>query len=277
MLFNLHTHTHFSDGSSAPEEYLKESLRQGFSVLGFSDHSPVPFENNFAIKEERLDEYCKVVRGLNGRGITILLGLEIDFIPGFTKPIEEYRKIFPFDYFIGSVHLVRNGTNPGLWFIDGPDVSIYDQGLEEVFQGDIRRGVKSYYHQINEMILTQKPDIIGHLDKIKMHNRNRYFREDENWYIQLVDETLDLIKEAHSVVEVNTRGIYKKRSDSLYPGPDILKKIHAMRIPVTISSDAHRPDELSLYFRETKKLLSDIGFEALSLITSDGWKAVPLF
>ena len=64
MLFNLHTHTHFSDGSSAPEEYLKESLRQGFSVLGFSDHSPVPFENNFAIKEERLDEYCEAIRDL---------------------------------------------------------------------------------------------------------------------------------------------------------------------------------------------------------------------
>jgi histidinol-phosphatase (PHP family) len=290
VLFNLHTHTFFSDGSSAPGKYLKEALRQGFCVLGFSDHSPVPFENNFAIKEERLDEYVNTIRKLSptpvpsplgesikGRGITILLGLEIDFIPGITKPVEEYRAMSCFDYFIGSVHLVRNGDYPGLWFIDGPDISIYDKGLHDFFHGDIRLGVKSYYHQINQMILTEKPDIIGHLDKIKMHNRNRYFKEDEKWYIQLVDETLDLIKENHCVVEVNTRGIYKKRSDSLYSGTDILRKINTMKIPVTISSDAHKPKELSLCFEETKKILSEIGFKSLSLITPDGWKEVPLF
>jgi histidinol-phosphatase (PHP family) len=290
VLFNLHTHTNFSDGSSVPVEYLEEAVRQGIRVLGFSDHSPVPFENNFAIKEERLDEYCNAIRKLEppllsppqegkgrGWGIKILLGLEIDYIPGVTKSIDYYRNKYQIDYFIGSVHLVKNGNNPGLWFIDGPDISIFDQGLKDFFYGDIHHGVKSYYHQINQMILTQKPEIIGHLDKIKMHNRNRFFHEDENWYVKLVEETLDLIKENHCIVEVNTRGIYKKRSDSLYPGPEILKKINTMRIPVTISSDAHKPCELSLYFEETKSLLSKIGFKSIALITSDGRREVPLF
>ena len=276
MLFNLHTHTFYSDGSSAPREYLEEALRQGFGVLGFSDHSPVPFENSFAIREERLDEYCKAIRELPAGDILILLGLEIDYIPGITKPAEEYREKNHFDFFIGSVHLVRNGNDPGLWFIDGPDISIYDQGLQDVFHGDIRLGVTAYYHQINQMILTQKPDIIGHLDKIKMHNRNRYFQEDEKWYVQLVDETLDLIRENSCVVEVNTRGIYKKRSDSLYPGEDILKKMNTLKIPVTISSDAHKPKELSLYFEETRKILMDIGFNAISLKTDTGWTEIPL-
>jgi histidinol-phosphatase (PHP family) len=302
MLFNLHTHTHFSDGSSAPEEYVKEAIRQGFSVLGFSDHSPVPFENNFAIKEERMDEYVNTIISLKDKYsqsiavtfplsppllkerwakgevdvIKILLGLEIDYIPGITKSIEEYRKINSFDYFIGSVHLVRNGNNPDLWFIDGQDISIYDAGLKDFFYGNIRYAVRSYYHQINLMIVTQKPDMIGHLDKIKMHNMNRYFQEDENWYVQLVDETLDLIRENHCVVEVNTRGIYKKRSDSLFPGPEILKKIKTMKIPVTISSDAHRPNELSFYFKETGKILMDIGFETISLKTETGWKNIPI-
>ena len=128
MLFNLHTHTHFSDGSSPPEEYIEEAIRQGFHTLGFSDHSPVPFENNFALKEERLDEYIKTIKSYPN----ILLGLEIDYIPGITKPIEDYRKMNCFDYFIGSVHLVKNGSSPDLWFIDGPDITIYDEGLERV-------------------------------------------------------------------------------------------------------------------------------------------------
>jgi histidinol-phosphatase (PHP family) len=292
MLFNLHTHTHFSDGSSAPEEYLKEAIRQGFSILGFSDHSPVPFENSFALSEERMEEYINAVRKLSpspspfslpqegrdwGWGCQILLGLEIDYIPGITAPIETYRKTNHFDYFIGSVHLVKNEDHPDLWFIDGPDISIYDSGLRDFFHGDIHHAVSSYYHQINQMILTQKPDIIGHLDKVKMYNRNRYFREDESWYVQLVDETLDLISENQCVVEVNTRGIYKKRADSLFPGPEILRKINAMKIPITLCSDAHRPNELSLYFEEAKSLLAEIGFKSLSVITHEGWREVSLF
>jgi histidinol-phosphatase (PHP family) len=289
MLFNLHTHTHFSDGSSAPEEYMKEAIRQGFSVLGFSDHSPVPFENNFALREERVGEYINAVRKLSstphshslqgrgsGMGCQILLGLEIDYIPGITNPVETYRKTNLFDYFIGSVHLVKNANHPNLWFIDGPDISIYDSGLRDFFNSDIRHAVRSYYDQINQMIITQKPEIIGHLDKIKMYNRNRYFREDESWYVQIVDETLDLIRENHCIVEVNTRGIYKKRSDSLFPGPDILRKIDAMKIPITLCSDAHKPNELSLYFEEAKSLLVEIGFKSLSVITPEGWGEVSL-
>jgi histidinol-phosphatase (PHP family) len=208
--------------------------------------------------------------------LKILLGLEIDFIPGITKPVEEYRAMNCFDYFIGSVHLVRNGNSPDLWFIDGPDINIYDEGLKTVFNGDIRHAVSSYYDQINRMIDTEKPDIIGHLDKVRMYNRNRYFREDEDWYRKLIDETLDLVREQGCVVEVNTRGIYKKRSDALFPGPEILKKIHALNIPITISSDAHKPNELSLYFEETRKILKKIGFKSISLKIPRDWEVVPL-
>ena len=61
----------------------------------------------------------------------ILLGVEIDFIPGMTRPFSDYREIFDLDYTIGSVHLVRNLNTDGLWFIDGPDISIYDEGIQK--------------------------------------------------------------------------------------------------------------------------------------------------
>lgn len=279
MLFNLHTHTSFSDGSSHPEVYVKEALSQGLAILGFSDHSPVPFDNDFAIRQERLEEYVETIKNLSpcpfpppqeGRGCDILLGLEIDFIPGITLPVDHYRKKYPFDYFIGSVHLVKNGSSPDLWFIDGKEVAIYDNGLKRIFNGDITNAVTAYYQQVNEMIITQKPEIIGHLDKIKMHNRNRYFREDEAWYVRLVDETLDIVRQSGAIVEVNTRGVYKKKSDSLFPGTEILKKIRALNIPVTISSDAHKPAELSLGIADAKKTLAEIGFRAVSVLTKQG-------
>ncbi len=291
MLFNLHTHTRFSDGSDDPEKYIEEAIRQGFHTIGFTDHAPVPFENTFALREERMDEYCRAVRQpphpvpLPGRGgaagggaaggeVTILLGLEIDHIPGITRPFSYYRENFNLDYIIGSVHLVRNWNEEQLWFIDGPEHSIYDSGLREIFGGNIKKAVTAYYYQLFDMITTQKPDIIGHLDKIKMYNRNKYFREDESWYMGLVDEIIDVILDSGCVVEVNTRGIYKKRSDTLFPGPEILKKICKRGIPITLTSDAHKPHELSLYFPEAKALLKEIGFKNQWLRIPGGWKEV---
>jgi histidinol-phosphatase (PHP family) len=291
MPFNLHTHTRFSDGSADPVEYVEEAIRQGFTTLGFSDHSPVPFENTFAIRGNELCLYGETINhlknlhsgtldGNNGSPviskIDILLGLEIDFIPGITRSFDEYRNLLSLDYTIGSVHLVRNSDPLHLWFIDGPDFSIYDKGLQEVFGGDIRKAVTAYYRQIQEMVTIQKPDIIGHLDKVKMYNRGRYFSEEDPWYMELVEETLDLIEENGCVVEVNTRGIYKKRSDTLFPGPAILEKLLRRKIPVTISSDAHKPHELSLCFTETKALLTEMGFMHIMNKTLTGWECVSL-
>ena len=283
MNFNLHTHTNYSDGSSDPEDYIKEAIYQGFDTLGFSDHSPVPFENNFAIREEKLENYIQVISGLKNAyshksaipGINILLALEVDYISGVSQSTNHYRKFNHFDYFIGSVHLVKSEDSEKLWFIDGPDIIIYDNGLKEIFSGDARKAVTAYYQQMQEMIVTQKPDILGHMDKIKMYNRGRFFSEEDPWYIALVEETLDVSAAAGCVIEVNTRGIYKKRSDTLFPGPEVLKKIRLRNIPVTITSDAHKPQELSLGFEDARKVLIELGFKATWVKTSESWREVP--
>jgi histidinol-phosphatase (PHP family) len=148
--------------------------------------------------------------------------------------------------------------------------------LKELFRGDIRVAVTAYYRQIQLMTSNEKPDIIGHLDKIKMYNRDRYFSEEDPWYLDLVDETLELIRDTGCVVEVNTRGLYKKRSNTFFPGPVILKKMHHMNIPVTRSSDAHKPHELSLGFDEGRKQLLESGFQSMLTRTTMGWKEIPL-
>src|SRR5512133_166117 len=132
MLSNLHTHTNFSDGSSPPEDYVDEALGRGFRSIGFSDHSPLPFENTFAIREERADEYCdtilKLKKKYKGR-IDILLGMEVDFIPGVGNTPSWFRQHYPLDFIIGSVHLVKNPVNDKRWFIDGAYRESYDAGL----------------------------------------------------------------------------------------------------------------------------------------------------
>jgi histidinol-phosphatase (PHP family) len=263
-MYCYHTHTHFCDGSSHPEDYVKEALKLGFHSLGFSGHAPVPFENKFAIPENKMQEYCDTILHLKEKyrnQIQILLGLEIDGIPGIMPSFDHFRTTYGLNYTIGSVHLVYNPANGRLWFIDGALRDTYDKGLEKIMGGDIRQGVTLYYQQIQQMIQNEKPDIVGHLDKICMHNAGRYFSSDEEWYQNLVKETLEFIAKVGGIVEINTRGIYKGRSTQLYPDATWLPILKELGIPVTISADAHQPGELALLYEETLALLQHKGFK----------------
>lgn len=270
---NYHTHTVYCDGKDSPEAFVEEALRKEMTAIGFSSHSPLPYDNGYSIKENRLDEYCKEIRELKekykGR-INIYLALEIDYVPGISDNFKHFKERLSLDYTIGAIHLVKNRNTGELWFIDGPEIN-YTIGLTNIFKDNIRLAVETYFAQLNEMISTQKPTIVGHFDKVKMNNKGRFFSETEEWYENLVKETLTCIKKAGSIVEVNTRGIYKKRSDSLYPGNFALKEISKMKIPVVISSDAHKPEELTSYFPETISILKDIGFTEVMRFDGKNW------
>ena len=278
-LFNLHTHTHFCDGSDEPEAYVKEAIKLNFSSLGFSGHAPMPFENKYAIPQNQLEEYMLEIDRLKQKytgQVQVLKSLEFDYIPGVTEDFKIINDKFDLDYTIGSIHLIGNQNTEQYWFTDGGSEIPYDKGLQTNYNGDIRKAVKEYYQQICQMVDTQNPDVIGHLDKVKMHNKNRYFTEDESWYQKEIDQCLDLISEKNCIVEVNTRGLYKKRSDSLFPGVEVLKKMLKLSMPITISSDAHKPEELGLYLVETSALLSELGFKEIWWFENTGWNSIPL-
>ncbi len=273
--FNHHTHTIFCDGKAVPEEYVKRAIELNFHTLGFSGHAPVPFENSFSIKDDKLEDYVKAVRQLQktySGNIKIYISLEIDYIPGITHTFDYFTERCGLDYTIGGVHLVKSPENNKLWFIDGSDHTVYDDGLKTLFDGNIRKAVQTYWDQISEMIATQKPDIIAHIDKIGMHNKGRYFSEEEGWYKDIVWKVLKTVKERGNIIEVNTRGLYKGRSDKTFPSPFLLEQIHHLQIPITLSSDAHKPEELDGYFDQTLKLLNDIGFQELFYFRNGGWK-----
>jgi histidinol-phosphatase (PHP family) len=265
--FNLHTHSRFCDGKEEPEAYVKQAIDLGFHTLGFSSHAPVPFENTFALKEEQMKDYFSTIVNLKEKfrdQIKLLLSLEIDYIPGITRDFRDFRKAGNLDYTIGGVHLVREPGIDALWFIDGSKQETYDTGLQLLYKGNARIGVEAYYRQIMEMVATQRPNLVAHLDKIKMHNKNRFFTEEESWYKDMVWKTLKFIAdESDCILEVNTRGLYKQRSDTYFPSPAVLEQIHHLKIPVTISTDAHHPDELSLYIPEATAMLKEIGFREL--------------
>lgn len=276
---NFHTHSHFSDGKAEMDAYCQKAIELGFHSLGFSDHAPVKFENSFSIAPDQLKAYFEEVEKMKKKyqdQLNIFLSLEADYIPGYTFDFDDFRDQADLDYIIGSIHLVFNEKNGKVWFIDGGNQDVWDEGLEKIFDGDIRSGVKSFYEQNMEMIETQKPEILGHLDKIKMHNKERLFSKEDKWYHDLVDACLMTAKKHDVVIEINTRGIYKGRCKELFPSAFIAAKAQKMGIPLMLNSDAHHPDHLNGAYEIALTSLKQEGISSLVEFTKKGWKSVPL-
>ena len=276
--FNLHTHSIYSDGKSQPREIVEEAIRQGLTTLGFSEHSPLPFDNNFSVKSADMPKYVAEIAQLKAEfkgKIDIYCGLEADYLTGVSEPFAVTKEKYHLDYLIGGVHLVGQSANPDeIWFIDGPKWEVYDEGLQKFFDGDIRRAVRRFFDQSNEMIENEPFDIIAHFDKIKMHNRDRYFHEDEPWYRKLALETLDLICKKGLVMEINTRGLYKKRYNGFYPSPWLMEEACKMHIPALISADAHHFSEISLEFFAAEEALKKAGYRSVVNFKDGSWVEV---
>lgn len=263
MKVNYHTHSRYCDGKGELREYVEYAIAHGFTHLGFSGHAPVPFQNNFAIDHSEYGNYCNEVRALREEysdRIKIHLGLEIDYIPGVLDDFSSLISEGGLEYCIGSVHLVNDrSVNPDdLWFIDGSHQEVYDDGIRRIFNGDARKAVTAFFHQNNEMIERVRPTIIGHFDKVVMHNKDRYFTYDEPWFQSLVNETVDLIRQYGIICEINTRGLYKGRHTDFYPASSTIKHLCELNIPVLVGSDAHAPADLDR-FEGAYQLLHELG------------------
>ena len=278
--FNLHTHSIYSDGKSQPREIVEEAIRQGLTTLGFSEHSPLPFDNTFSVKTADMPRYVAEIAQLKEEfkdKIDIYCALEADYLTGVSEPFAVTKERYHLDYLRpAKTKVVEPVETPSIsadeiWFIDGPKWEVYDEGLQKFFEGDIRHAVRRFFDQSNEMIENEQFDIIAHFDKIKMHNRDRYFQEDEPWYRKLALETLDLIREKGLVMEINTRGIYKKRYNGFYPSPWLMEEACKMHVPAIISADAHHFSEITLEFIAAEEALKKAGYRSVVNFKDGRW------
>ena len=274
---NFHGHCHYCDGKYAPEEHVKSAIAQGMPVLGISSHSPVPFATSWNMKVDRLPDYLQELRDLGERyrdQIQLCIGMEVDFIPETVSVSSPWIKEAGLDYTVGSIHFVDAFADGMPWEVDGPHER-YLRGMKEIFEGSSRQAIERYFALTREMVQTHCPDVVGHMDKIKMQSEGEtLFSETEAWYQQAVLRTLEEIRDAGTIVEVNTRGNYKKRDGGTYPSPWILEQIYAMGIPICLNSDAHLPEELTRDFAETAVLLRQIGFRELMVLWQGNWQPI---
>ena len=271
MWSNFHMHSTYCDGKSEIMDYVDEARKLNMISIGFSSHAPVPFPTKWCMRAGDLGEYLAAIQKIKSSNsfVQIYKGLEVDFIPGVISPNQFRDKL---DYTVGSVHFIEKFFDGIPWEIDGLH-SLFLEGYSKIFNNNIQDVISRYFELTREMVSTACPSVVGHLDKIKIQNiNNKFFMESDSWYQNEVKKTIDLIQESGVIVEVNTRGIYQKKSNTTYPSPWILEILHKKNIPVTISSDAHHRDDIINQFPQTALLLKKIGFRTISVLSEGAWK-----
>lgn len=242
---NYHMHSRYCDGQGEIEDYVRRAIALGFTSIGVSSHAPVPFANNYAIRPDLLATYCADVRRLQAAyagQIEIALGSELDVIPGLQDHFAATLGSQGFDYFIGSVHFIGNDPTTGAPFEFDAGPERFLQGLNGWYGGNFRQMAEDFY-----ALERQVPGffsgiaIVGHMDRIKRYNADfHYFTEDEPWYREAVEATLQVYVRAEIIVELNTAG-WRQRAADAYPSQWIVDRCHELGIRMTINTDAHQP------------------------------------
>ncbi|MCM0647748.1 histidinol phosphate phosphatase [Clostridium swellfunianum] len=233
-MFDTHMHTNFStDSKMTIEAAIRKASELDIGIIT-TEHMDLNFpdKNQFIFDPDQyFNEYSKY------RSDRVLLGIELGMI---TNQVEENRKViesYPFDYVIGSVHLVDN--------MDVLDKNFY-----------INRSKKdSYEHYFRYMLDCIKThsfvDSIGHIDYI---SRYAVYEDKEIYYedfSEYIDEVLKAVISADKALELNTRRL--GNNDAINNLTKIYKRFYELggRM-ITVGSDSHYENSIGFNFDMAK-------------------------
>ena len=293
MLTNYHTHCDFCDGRASARDMAAAARDAGFSILGFSSHAPLPFPTECNMRAERVSEYVRTIRGLAGEyapAMEILVGLEIDFIEGLCGPADGRFADAGLDFSIGSAHFVTPAGAPR------PSVEALDEAGEPTFgftvdepeddfalhlsrfyDGDAEALVDDYYAAVAACARAGGFEILGHLDLIRKNNRGQSrFREDSERYRAAAMGAVEAVAESGVIVEINTGGMARGKTDSPYPALWILRELRARGVGVCVNADAHAPAHLAAHRDDGLRLAAAAGYRSLAAIGKGGRFDIPL-
>jgi len=252
--FDLHTH-HIRCGHAEGniEDYIQSAIKQGFGVIGISDHSPYFADKHehphpgIAMAAKELPNYIEEVLMLKQKyeqQIDVLLGMESDFFPDHIRQYQAVYEQYPFDYIIGSVH-----------FVEG--VSIFNKKRWNDLNTAKKIAVKEqYYDLIAQSARSGAFQVLGHIDAMKGYYPA--FSDIPTW--DKIDQTLQTIAECDVAIEINTSGSTKD-AGGWYPSNEILERAHHFGVKVSFGSDSHTPRRVGEDFDEVAAKLKDIGYK----------------
>ncbi|NBH13363.1 histidinol-phosphatase HisJ family protein [Lachnospiraceae bacterium] len=251
MLWDTHMHTHFSEDSNADIcEMINAAALAGVDGICFTDHLDL-LTTDIAADKTPLDlpAYFTEMNRLQTKfhdKLPIHIGIEIGLQPFLKKQLPEITGGYPFDFVIGSSHLV-NGEDPY---------------YPEYFQGRVEQeAYREYFESILENLsVFDCFDVYGHLDYIVRYgpNKNQYYSYAE--FSDVLEEILRTLIAKGKGIEINTGG-FKYGLGHPNPTEDILKRYRELGGEIiTIGADAHKPEHVAYDFPKVPQILTGCGF-----------------
>jgi len=221
------------------QPWIDRCRERGIKSIAFTDHDRyregVDFDVIARLREINSD-------------VEILAGIELDNDPvtgeSGLKWVETHWDRL--DFVLGSVHYLNDASR----MFDGADQSGQLQSL------GLERAYEEYRSQLDALIRRGHVDCLSHLDLIKIHG----LLPDTYDPAKFFGSILEQIAAAGLAMEINTAG-WRKPVGEQYPAEPILHSALALKIPITISSDAHSYAQLTEDYGKLEPLLERIGLE----------------
>jgi histidinol-phosphatase (PHP family) len=219
------------------QPWIDRCRERGIESIAFTDHDRYREGVDFDVIAR--------LREINPE-VEILAGIELDNDPVTGESGQKWVDTHwdRLDFVLGSVHYLNNGSQ----MFDGPDQSSQLQSL------GFERAFEEYRGQLGTLIRRGQIDCLSHLDLIKIHG----LVPDNYDPAKFFGPILEQIAAAGLAMEINTAG-WRKPVGEQYPAEPILRSALALKIPITISSDAHSYAQVADDYGKLEPLLERIG------------------
>lgn len=247
---DVHMHTSFSqDSKSSPEEMVKGAIQKGLEVLCFTDHYD---KDDMEWGEENIfdpDIYFKTLLTLKEKyqkEIELRIGVEIGLQPHLGAYYQEFVNKYPFDFVIGSVHVVSSmDPAAGKLFVGRTDKEAYTVAFEEMLT-DVKNCADF--------------DVLGHVDYVVRYGQNREKDYSYSEFSDRIDAILETLIQNGKGLELNMAGL-KYGLPFAHPHPDILKRYRQLGGEIiTVGADGHCPEHIAYDFGKAEEILKACGF-----------------
>ena len=247
-------HTVFStDSEASVKSMLDASVKRGLQSVCITDHldldypedeelGPDPFQLNLRQYFEMLTQIREEYR----EKLNVRIGVELGLQPHLGKTYEKMVQEYPFDFVIGSLHLVH-GMDP-----------YYGKVFEGKTDGEVYR--EAFCETLCCLDKVSCFDVLGHLDYVVRYGRNKAQEYSYREFSDEIDEILKKVISAGKGLEMNMGGV-KYGLGFANPHPDVLKRYRELGGEiVTVGADAHRPGHVAYDFEEAGDILKSCGF-----------------
>lgn len=251
MPINYHVHTPLCNhATGSMPAFIRQAIAIGLSEICFLDHLTLtPVDRGLTMSLEEVPLYYHSARRLATRfrdDIQVKVGLEIDYHPDLTRPVYDIVSTLDFDVIGSSIH-----------YLGDMDIVTRQSGWR-LGEGDTDAVYAQYLALMDRMLDEDYFDLVCHFDLPKKYGRLpcRSFETE-------INALLTKIKARGLAMEINTSGFDNPIAE-MYPSPEILQSCLLLGIPVTLGSDAHRPNQLDRYYPQACNTLHRLGLTHLT-------------